>query len=245
MGSSGGAGIGSLINQTLFNEILKHRNEFYTYDAFIAAAKSFPRFGMTGDDHICKKEIAAFLAQTSHETTGGWSEGPDGRYTWGYRFIEEQGDRVGPYEWPNNAQWPCAAGKRYYGRGPIQLSHNYNYGQAGRALGVDLLNNPDLVATDPIISFRTASWYWMTPQPPKPSCHDVITGKWTPTNADRAEGRLPGYGVITNIINGGLECGKGNDANVVDRIGFFERYCKILKVSCGDNLDCRNQKSFG
>ena len=40
---------------------------------------------------------------------------------------------------------------------------NYNYDQAGKAIGVDLLNNPDRVAIDPIISFKTAIWFWMTP----------------------------------------------------------------------------------
>ncbi|XXG59968.1 hypothetical protein AAC387_Pa04g1963 [Persea americana] len=94
-------------------------------------------------------------------------------------------------------EWPCGPGKKYYGRGPIQISYNYNYGPAGRAIGVDLLNNPDLVATDPVISFKTSFRLWMAPQPPKPSCHDVITGRWTPSDADRAAGRLPGYGVIT------------------------------------------------
>ncbi|THU62426.1 hypothetical protein C4D60_Mb01t05030 [Musa balbisiana] len=121
---------------------------------------------------------------------------------------------------------------------------NYNYGPAGRAIGSDLLNNPDLVATDATISFKTALWFWMTTQLPKPSCHNVITGKWMPTNADRAAGRLPGYGVITNIINGGLECGKGSDSSVADRIGFYKRYCDLLGVSYGDNLDCYNQRPF-
>ncbi|KAH0971003.1 hypothetical protein GBA52_023159 [Prunus armeniaca] len=35
-------------------------------------------------------------------------------------------------------------------------------------------------------------------------------------------GRVPGYGVITNIINGGLECGHGQDDRVASRIGFSE-----------------------
>ncbi|KAH0687854.1 hypothetical protein KY290_019511 [Solanum tuberosum] len=84
----------------------------------------------------------------------------------------------------------------------------------------------------------------MTPQSPKPSCHDVITGKWQPSNADQAANRLPGFGVITNIINGGMECGHGNDNRVQDRIGFYRRYCGILGVSPGNNLDCGNQRSF-
>ncbi|RWR90609.1 class I chitinase [Cinnamomum micranthum f. kanehirae] len=239
----------SLLSSDQFEQILKHRNEvscpangFYTYDAFIAAANSFSGFATVGDDTTKKREIAAFLAQTSHETTGGWPNAPDGPYAWGYCFKEE---RDNPGDYCNaSTEWPCAAGKKYYGRGPIQISYNYNYGPAGNAIGSDLLNNPDLVATDAVISFKTAFWFWMTPQSPKPSSHDVITGGWTPSDADRAAGRLPGYGVITNIINGGLECGKGTDSRVEDRIGFYKRYCDILGVSYGDNLDCYNQSPF-
>ncbi|KAF8405503.1 hypothetical protein HHK36_010410 [Tetracentron sinense] len=247
---SGGGDLGSLISGSLFDQILKHMNDgncpahgFYTYAAFMAAAKSFGAFATTGDTTARKREIAAFLAQTSHETTGGWASAPDGPYSWGYCHRQEQGS-PGAY-CVSSAQWPCASGKMYYGRGPVQISYNYNYGPAGRAIGVDLLNNPDLVATDPTISFKTAFWFWMTPQSPKPSCHDVITGGWTPSSADKSAGRVSGYGVITNIINGGLECGKGANPQMQDRIGFYKRYCDILGVSYGDNLDCSNQKSFG
>ncbi|PSS29949.1 Endochitinase [Actinidia chinensis var. chinensis] len=156
----GGSGVGSLISQSLFNQMLKYRNDgrcssngFYTYDAFIAAARSFSGFGTTGDDATRKREIAAFLGQTSHETTGGWPSAPDGPYAWGYCFIRE---RDTSNDYCNPKDWPCASGRKYYGRGPIQLTHNYNYGQAGKAIGADLINNPDLVATDPIISFKTA-----------------------------------------------------------------------------------------
>lgn len=125
----------------------------------------------------------------------------------------------------------------------ISLS-NYNYGQAGEAIGVDLLKKPALVATDATISFKTALWFWMTPQPPKPSCHAVITGNWTPSDTDRSAGRLPGYGLITNLIDGGVECGKGRNAKVADRIGFYKRYCDILGVSYGNNIDCYAQSAF-
>ncbi|KAL7207059.1 hypothetical protein ACSBR2_019705 [Camellia fascicularis] len=246
----GGGGISSLITSSMFDEMLLHRNDaacpatgFYTYDAFIAAANSFPGFATTGDTATQQREIAAFLAQTSHETTGGWATAPDGPYAWGYCYLREQGNP--PDYCVPDAQWPCAPGQQYYGRGPIQISFNYNYGPAGSAIGVDLLNNPDLVATDPVISFKTAIWFWMTPQSPKPSCHDVIDGSWTPSAADQSAGRFPGYGVITNIINGGLECGHGSDARVQDRIGFYQRYCQIIGVSPGDNLDCGNQVPFG
>ncbi|KAI9107756.1 hypothetical protein K1719_021092 [Acacia pycnantha] len=242
-------GLADIISRDTFNQMLMHRDNvacsargFYTYDAFIQAAESFPAFATTGDAATRKREVAAFLGQTSHETTGGWPTAPDGPYTWGYCFKEEvaPSDYCAPSE-----EYPCAPGKQYYGRGPIQLSWNYNYGQAGRALGVDLLSNPDLVATDPVLSFKAALWFWMTPQLPKPSCHDVITGRWTPFSADMAAGRFPGYGTVTNIINGGLECGIGQDLRVEDRIGFFKSYCNILGVDCDDNLDCYSQRPFG
>ncbi|KAM7529535.1 hypothetical protein LguiB_032945 [Lonicera macranthoides] len=102
---------------------------------------------------------------------------------------------------------------------------------------VDLINNPDLVATDPTISFKTAIWFWMTPQANKPLSHNVITGRWNPSAADRSAGRLPGYG-------GGLECGKDLNDRVVSRVGFYKRYCDILGVSYGNNLDCYNQRPF-
>ena len=59
-----------------------------------------------------------------------------------------------------------------------------------------------------------------------------------------AAGRTPGYGVIVSIINGEIECGKGQNPEVVDRIGFYKRYCDVLGVGYGSNLDCYNQRSF-
>lgn len=121
------ADVSSLISKDLFEQILKHRNDaacpakgFYTYEAFVNAANSFGAFATTGDTNTQKREIAAFLAQTSHETTGGWATAPDGPYAWGYCFKQEQGS-PGDY-CVASQEWPCVAGKKYYGRGPIQIS---------------------------------------------------------------------------------------------------------------------------
>ncbi|KAG2627731.1 hypothetical protein PVAP13_3KG262183 [Panicum virgatum] len=246
-----GASVASVLPRDLFERLLLHRNDaacpargFYTYDAFLAAAAAFPAFGTTGGDEQRKREVAAFLGQTSHETTGGWPAAPDGPFSWGYCFKQE---RSPPSDYCDpRPEWPCAPGKKYFGRGPIQLSYNYNYGPAGRAIGVDLLSNPDLVATDPVVSFKTALWFWMTARGNKPSCHAVITGQWAPTAADRAAGRgAPGYGVVTNVINGGLECGHGADPRVADRIGFYKRYCDVFRIGYGSgDLDCGGQRPF-
>lgn len=228
-------GLASIISEDVFNQFLKHRNDdscpakgFYTYSAFIAAAKIFPDFGNAGNLESRKRELAAFFGQTSQETTGGWSAAPDGPYAWGYCFKESKSP------------------DKYHGRGPIQLEWDYNYKAAGAALRYDLINNPDLLVTDATISFKAALWFWMTAQPPKPSCHDVILGKWSPSAADTAAGRVAGYGMLTNIINGGVECGQGtSNAGQNGRIGFYQRYCKMLGVASGSNLDCNNQKHFG
>ncbi|XP_052150308.1 chitinase 11 [Oryza glaberrima] len=230
------AGVGSIITRAMFESMLSHRGDqgcqgaFYTYDAFIKAAGDFPRFGTTGNDETRRRELAAFFGQTSHETTGGWATAPDGPFAWGYCRVNE----ITPSDPP------------YYGRGPIQLTHKYNYQLAGDALGLDLVNNPDLVSSDPVVAFRTAIWFWMTAQSPKPSCHDVITNQWTPSGDDRSSGRLPGYGMATNIINGGEECGKGYSTdNAKDRVGYYKRYCDMFRVGYGDNIACRDQKPYG
>ena len=64
-------------------------------------------------------------------------------------------------DWTSEKQWPCYPMQGYYGRGPLQLSWNYNYGPAGRSLGFDGLRDPDRVAQDPVLSFKSALWYWM------------------------------------------------------------------------------------
>lgn len=121
----------------------------------------------------------------------------------------------------------------------LVICSNYNYGPAGRAIGVDLLNNPDAVANDAVVSFKTALWFWMTAQRPKPSAHFVITGKWRPTGADLSAGRVSGYGLITNIINGGIECGKGSNPKMENRIGFYKRYLESILGSIWTVLNKR------
>ena len=184
-----------------------------------------------------KRELAAFLANISHETTGGPAVG--NTYEWGLFFREEGENTAEP---PNtyvspNTEYPPVDGKSYHGRGPIQLSYNYNYGPASEHIFGDkniLLSNPELVSTDAAIAFMTAIWFWMTPQFPKPSAHDVIVGNWTPTAADTEGNRIAGLGMTINIINGGVECGFNTfeeKPQVKDRINYYKRYTDILEIS--------------
>ncbi|GFZ09442.1 basic chitinase [Actinidia rufa] len=119
----------------------------------------------------------------------------------------------------------------------VRVASNCKYGQ-----GADPINNPDLVAADPTMSFKIDAWFWMTPRGSKPSFHNVIIGRWSPFTSNRSAGRVPGYSFITNIINGGLKCGDGQNDKVANRIGFYKRYCDIFGVGYGNNLDCCNQR---
>ena len=52
-------------------------------------------------------------------------------------------------------------GYRFRGRGAIQLTGHSSYYHAGKALGVDFVAEPDLVAT-PLYALMTAGWFWST-----------------------------------------------------------------------------------
>ncbi|KAL8142716.1 hypothetical protein V2J09_015748 [Rumex salicifolius] len=110
----------------------------------------------------------------------------------------------------------CNAKKSYYGRGPIQLTWNCNYAAAGRYLGLDLVNHPELVATSPSVSFKASLWYWKS----------------------RVESHLDeGFAGTIRAINGG-ECRGGNRAAVANRVKYYKKYCKAFEITPGPNLYC-------
>lgn len=198
-GASSG-GLAEIVTAEIVEQMFPHRADpacngsLFTYAALMEAAKTFPAFASTGTLDDRKREVAAFFANAGHETTGGWPTAPDGPAAWGLCFREEVGCGGGACTQycVVDAKYPCAPGKTYHGRGPLQLSYKYNYGQVGDALGLPLLAMPETVANDGAVAFETALWFWMTTQAPKPSCHDVMTGEWTPSAADLAAGRKPG-----------------------------------------------------
>jgi hypothetical protein len=241
-----------VLTQGLFDEMFSHREEpacsggLFTYAALLEASKAFPLFASQGSIDDRKRELAAFLANAGHETTGGWAAAPDGPQAWGLCFREELGCESGACTsyCVADAKYPCAPGKTYHGRGPLQLSYNYNYGQAGDALSLPLLATPELVATDGVIAFKAALWFWMTAQAPKPSCHDVMVGLWQPSAEDMAANRSAGFGMTVNIINGGLECGQPTPPQVADRVAFYQRFTALLAVSPGDAITCEQMQHY-
>ena len=207
------SGSGFVVSEAQFNQMFPSRNGFYTYAGLTDAMKKYPAFATTGGDTVMKQEAAAFLANVNHETGG-------------LVYIDE----INQANWPTYCDWSqpygCPAGQSaYHGRGPIQLSWNFNYYAAGNALGVDLLNNPNLVATNSSISWQTGLWYWMT----------GTGGAGTTSHNAMVNGQ--GFGTTIRAINS-IECNGGNPAQVQSRIDAYNRFVGILGVPAGGNLSC-------
>jgi len=206
----GTGNFGSLVSRSAFESMFPGRNGFYTYDGLIAATATYPEFSGAGDTATRKREAAAFLANVGHETGD-------------LVYTEEiaQGEYCQP-----SASCPCAPGQRYFGRGPIQLSWNYNYCAAGAALGLDLRADPGRVSRDATVAWQTGLWFWMT---------QTGAGSMT-SHRGIVDGR--GFGETIRTINGSLECGGGRPDQVQSRIDRYRRFCQLLGVDPGANLGC-------
>ncbi|KAF4041220.1 Chitinase class I [Phytophthora infestans] len=205
-GDADSSSFARFFDQDRFQEVFPDAVELYNFNGLVDAASKYSEFANTGNDDNDKRELAAFLAQTAHECDS-------------FKAAEEYArDTYSVWQYCDNTTYTCAPGRRYHGRGPIQLSWNYNYYNAGEALGIDLLNNPDIVATDTTVTWMTALWYWMTPHGGR-VIHDIVAGE-------------NGFAQSTDIINGGLECGPDapNTSNEQQRITYFTKMCEALGV---------------
>ncbi|HEY8481404.1 MAG TPA: chitinase [Spirillospora sp.] len=203
-----------VVSEAQFQQMFPNRNPFYTYGGLTSAMASFPAFANTGDDTTRKQEAAAFLANVSHETGGL------------VHIVEQNRDNY-PHYCDTSQPYGCPAGNdAYYGRGPIQLSWNFNYKAAGDALGLDLLHNPWLVEQDATVAWKTALWYWMTQSGPGTMTpHDAMVGGH-------------GFGETIRSINGSIECNGGNPGQVQSRVDAYTRFTQLLGVPTGGDLTC-------
>jgi hypothetical protein len=203
-----------VVSQAQFDQMFPGRNSFYTYEGLTAALDAYPGFANTGSETTRRQEAAAFLANVSHETGG-------------LVHIVEQNEANYPHYCDWSQPYGCPAGQAaYYGRGPIQLSWNFNYKAAGDALGLDLLGNPWLVQEDAAVAWKTGLWYWNTQSGPgSMTPHDAMVGGH-------------GFGETIRAINGSLECNGGNPGQVQSRIDKYVAFTGVLGVEPGGNLSC-------
>lgn len=89
---------------------------------------------------------AVFIAQLGHESDG-------------FNTLEEYASGADYEGRTDLGNLHPGDGRRFKGRGPIQITGRDNYTSYGRAIGVDLVSNPELAAT-PEIGFRLAAEYW-------------------------------------------------------------------------------------
>ncbi|CAI0430108.1 unnamed protein product [Linum tenue] len=197
--------VADIVTPDFFNSIRSQApnscagKNFYTRDAFLQAANSYPNFGNRGSLAGSQREIAAFFAHVTHETGS-------------MCYIEE----INRATYCDTRQYPCAQGKQYYGRGPLQLTWNYNYAVCGQALNFNGVGDPDVVARDPVLAWRTALWFWMTNVRPV----------------------LPqGFGATIRAING-MECNGGNAPAVRARVSYYNSYCQRFGIQPEANTGC-------
>jgi putative chitinase len=135
---------------------------------------------------------AAFLAQVGHESGGlHWLV-----EIWGP--SDSQRRYESRYDLGNIAP---GDGLKFRGRGLIQLTGRANYTAAGKALGADLVAQPELLG-EPGLACRSAGWFWKS----------------------RGLNELADEGLfekITRRVNGGLN-------GYAERLGLYEAAKAVL-----------------
>jgi hypothetical protein len=175
-----------------------------------SALSGFPQISTSADKKMNRIEAAALYSNIAHETDQ-------------LGIVEETACKGGMVQSAQCQGYGVAPnGLTYHGRGPIQLTLRANYSSASSALGLgtQLVDNPQIVATDAAISWRTGFWFWM----------GGLSGGGTTPHAAITGGQ--GLGGTIRIING-IECGGANAAAVANRIRHFKRFCYMFGLDPG------------
>lgn len=137
-----------------------------------------------------QKRLAMFLAQVLHESGH-------------LRYTEEIASGQA-YEGRSDLGniYP-GDGARYKGRGLLQITGRSNYEQMGRAMGLDLVNHPDILTT-PANAVLSACTWW------------ALRGAKINPLADA--GKIQ---AVTKIINGGLN-------GIVEREKLYNKAIEVL-----------------
>ena len=240
--------------------LVRERAEEYTYENFLKGMGAFPAIcaeyssdSPVDTDTVCRKTLATMFAHFARETGGNTDQSEIPAYLQGLHHVREMTyteDSRNAYAGEcNPATWqgeffPCGTDDdgnfySYFGRGAKQLSYNYNYGKFSALMNngdpTVYLDDPSVIA-DTYLNFASATFFFIFPQPPKPSMLHVIDGTWQPSEADLAAGRKPGFGLTTMIINGGVECG-GQTEHIFaqQRFDYYKGLASLFGVEVDPN----------
>ena len=103
--------------------------------------------GMKKHDITSNLRMAHFIAQIGHETAS-------------FLFAEEIADGSAYEGRSDLGNTQSGDGKRFKGRGLIQLTGRTNYAAYSKDSGVDYVAKPELVASDPFVAVDVACWFW-------------------------------------------------------------------------------------
>lgn len=242
------------------------REASYTYHRFLQAVAKFP--AVCGDysdgrdaDAICRHTLATMFAHFAQETGDHNASSPLPQWRQGLKYLREMGcDETGTSCGYNvecadpvfNGVWTCGKNadgsfKKYYGRGAKQLSYNYNYGPFSQVMFNGdqsvLLKDPDRVAST-WLNLASATFFFVYPQPPKPSMLHVLDGTWVPNAADQAAGAGNNFATTIMIIN--AECGTGSEKPAAqNRIDYYRQFAADLGWNVGSEpLSCATMQRF-
>lgn len=256
-----------LISSAKWDFYFAVRDPSYSYQRFLQAVAKFPAFcddytDGRNADNICRHSLATMFAHFGQETgdhndslsVPQWRQGLKNLRELG---CSETGTNCGYNGNCNdptfNKIWTCGKNtdgsfKKYFGRGATQLTYNFNYGTFSQAMNNGnqfvLLNNPDLVAST-WLNLSSATFFFVFPQPPKPSMLHVLDGTWVPNAVDKATGVGNNFASTIMIINDG-ECGSGTETAAAQyRINYFKQFAADLGWNYStEALSCAKMKPF-
>lgn len=210
-----------MITADIIRRIAPRARQDYS-DALVNGTETLERWGIN-----TPLRLAAFLATVCHETGGltivrenmnysasriraVWPTRPEAvKFARDPRRLANSvyGSRMGNERNGTNDD----DGYRYRGAGMIQLTGRYSFEQAGKAIGVDLAGNPDLIE-DANISLQAACWEF---------------AKFI----DYCDMGERGWRAVCNGINRGNALSKFDPIGWSDRQMWYQRCCDALGIT--------------